>query len=169
MLVKQPPQHPWAGLGTSLSALDLVCDAVCSPVAVGTESCPRHHWSHTSSSVCKNSRFHHLQECGSGWESRNSFQFGKTRLSFPFSDKWQVEYHLISNAVPQTVVKTISFLSIVSVTLLYLKMLIAALFLFSNYDNKEFSNDRTKASLWQLLQRNEKSQKQGELHYKEWP
>lgn len=97
------------------------------------------------------------------------FSLEKNRLSFPFLDKWQVENYLISNTVPQTVVKTISFLSIVSVILLYLKMLITALFLFSNYDNKKFSNDRTKAWLWQLLQRNEKSQKQGELHYNRWP
>lgn len=49
--------------------------------------------------------------------------------------------------------KSISFLSIVSGTLLYPKILIAGLFIFSYYDNKKFSNDRTKVSLWQLLQR----------------
>lgn len=46
---------------------------------------------------------------------------------------------------------------------------IAALFIFRYYDKKEFSNDRTKVSLWQLLQRDGKSPEQGELHHCEWP
>lgn len=41
-------------------------------------------------------------------------------------------------------VKSISILSILSLTLLYLKILIAALFILSYYDNKKLYNDRTK-------------------------
>ena len=69
------------------------------------------------------------------------FSFEKTNSPFP--DKWWVEYHLTKHVVSQIVVKSISFLSIVSATFLYLKILIAALFIFSYYDNKKFSNDRT--------------------------
>lgn len=63
VLAKQPPQYSWASLGhPCCSPPVLDCNTVCSPVAVGVLCCPRCHWSRISSSVCKNSRFHHLAE-----------------------------------------------------------------------------------------------------------
>lgn len=82
----------------------------------------------------------------------------------------QVQYRLTKYVIPEIVATEITrSLSIVPVTLLYLKILVAVLFIFSYYDNKKISNGRTKVLLWLLLQRDEKSQKQGELHYLKWP
>lgn len=93
--------------------------------------------------------------------------------SLPFQTSYllrQVQYRLTKYVIPEIVAtEIIRSLSTVPVNLLYLKILVAVLFIFSSYDNEKISNGRTKVLLWLLLQRDEKSHKHGELLYLKWP